>query len=961
MANIILQKIVQNYIINNNEWFLPQIDQFGIDWKLFDYQKEAIENILKTLYLFYNKGVDELYEYYKKEGLTKELEDRLSVKIKDENFKILSNYYEVKNNKIDFKNFLNRASFWMATGSGKTIVMIKLVETLHYLMKKDFIPKKDILILAPKDEILNQIKNHIEVYNKNNTTYIDFRNLKEWEKLKNERSLFDESSITIFYYRADNIKDENKDKLIDYKSFYNNGNWYLILDEAHKGEKSTSKRQQYFTILSKNGFLFNFSATFTDDMDIVTTVFDFKLDTFLNKGYGKKIYVANSEFKDFKPKKKNKNVENDFSFEEKKDIISQTLILLAFIRKNYKKIKNVNSNLYHSPLLITLANSVNIKDADLKIFFQLLAEIAKGKFDFKENKNKLIQTLESERNYLFDLDEIDENIIDGIEKLTEAEFFENVFNSKELGNIEVIKIKNNSKEIAFKLKNSDEIFMLIVASDIIKWENDILEGYEFGESVEDSLFSDINKRDNISILLGSRIFTEGWDSNRPNIINFINIGVNEEAKKFVLQSIGRGIRIEPIKNFRKRFDYIDKSLFDVNDIQKIRKYNKALESLFIFATNKEVISNILNELEKQSFKWLKVKGIKKNEKINEKDIPLLVPEFENGGLNEKPFKISEDSFKKLQSFIDSVDEKVLILKENIKVRTLKKLKDKNNFNILGSDNYQQIEVLLKHIDNFFNKPIKKLKELKILENHITHYQEIRTNLSKEDLEVLEKEILQVLNKNDLTIEKVDELFDEEKISREEYKKLLKELSFNSDFKILNKEVNYKIFKEHYYVPILLKKETNNFQHIIKVPSEIEFLKELRNYLKGDNELKNYDWWYFSKIDESIDKVKIPYFDKQKGDYSNFSPDFIFWLKKDNSYYIKFIDPKGVEHTTNAIYKIEGFEEFKSNINDKKIKEGDLKIKVDLYYFNKKGPEYIEEKYKKYWTNDLNEIFKIKEK
>ncbi len=39
---------------------------------------------------------------------------------------------------------------------------------------------------------------------------------------------------------------------------------------------------------------------------------------------------------------------------------------------------------------------------------------------------------------------------------------------------------------------------------------------------------------------------------------------------------------------------------------------------------------------------------------------------------------------------------------------------------------------------------------------------------------------------------------------------------------------------------------------------------------------------FSKIDETLDEVYIP--------------DFIFWLKKDNNYFIVFIDPKSTEFT-----------------------------------------------------------------
>jgi hypothetical protein len=705
--SIILQRIVENYANDiPGEWLLPQVEQFGINWGLFDYQVKAIEYISKALYLYYTEGLDKFYEYYQKEGLFADLEEKLSVKKEDESFRILSEYYQIEDNKIPFKRFLNRASFWMATGSGKTLVMVKLIELLHYLMKKALIPQKDILILAPKDEIINQIKKHISIYNQNAVIQIEMRDIKEWERMKGQISLFSESKITVFYYRADNITEENKDKQIDYKTFYNNGNWYLILDEAHKGEKSTSKRQQYFAILSKNGFLFNFSATFTNDIDIVTAIFDFKLDTFLKEGYGKKIYIANSEFKNF-----NRKNEQDFTDEEKKENVAQTLILLSLIRKHYKQIKSIRSNLYHAPLLITLANSVHVEEADLKIFYQILSDIARGNFNFEESKSKLFQNLERNLNYLFNLDNIDKFILQEIQNLTKEDFFENVFNTTQPGNIEVLKIKGNNRELAFKLKNANAPFMLIVASDIVKWEDNVLEGYEFGKTVEESLFENINEkvRDNISILLGSRIFAEGWDSNRPNIINFINIGVDEKAKKFVLQSIGRGIRIEPVKDVRKRFEYVEKSIFNTQETEKIRKFNKLLETLFVFATNKEVVKNILKELERQASGWVKVEGIKKNEEINETDLPLLAPEFDYDGLNDNPFKVNKDDFERLEKFVANVEDEVLILKENIKVRTLNKLRSKNNFILEGKKKDYRPEVLLKYIDNFFSKPVKKTK------------------------------------------------------------------------------------------------------------------------------------------------------------------------------------------------------------------------------------------------------------
>ncbi|MFA6463250.1 MAG: DEAD/DEAH box helicase family protein [Candidatus Shapirobacteria bacterium] len=966
---IILQKIIENKresLDISSEWIYRDLSKFGLDWELFPYQKKALENITAVLYLLYkdykqNNGLSldrskqEFLQLYRDFGLTQELNDQLDIKEENENFKFLSNYFPA-GTRISFQSFINRAAFWMATGSGKTLVMIKLLAILADLMNKNLIPHKDILILAPKDEILSQIKEHINKFNKGAEITINLRNLKEWEKIKNQQDIFNKSEINAFYYRADNIADKEtiakklNGSRINYESIYNSGNWYLILDEAHKGEKETSKRQQYFMALTQNGFLFNFSATFTDDLDIATTIFDYKLDTFLKEGYGKKLYIADSDFKNF-----NKGMDDDFSTNEKKDIIAQTLIIFALAKEHFHKMQTISKNLYHAPLLITLANSVNTEEADLKIFYKLLAEIARGKFNFEAAKNNLIAKLESNKGYLFGLGDIDQNLISEISNLKKANFFKAVFNADNQGNIEIVKFKDNSRELAFKLVGANKYFMLIVASDIIKWESNVLEGYEFGRVIGESFFDDINKRNDINILLGSRIFTEGWDTNRPNVINFINIGVSDDAKKFVLQSIGRGVRIEPTINQRKRFDYLENSLFSNSEVEKIKKENNILESLFIFATNKEVVKNILEGLEKQANPdWIKLEGIKKNEGINEKELPIFVPFFEDGGVNNKPFWIGTNEYNELSQLVQKNGPKVLLLKQGIKLRTFNKVGDKDNFKTGERRRKKSIENILFISDNYFNENVKKLSEIKILDGEILHYKEVKTNIDKNEVERLEKDILKII-KPRLTEKEIDKMFDEGKIDRSKYKELIKDVADSKNLDILRNYLDFEILEEHYYAPILFKQDTERFQHIIKKQSEIEFLHTLKEYLtQDDNLLKDFNWWYFSKIDETIDRVGIPYFNSDKSQYDNFYPDFIFWLKKGNKYYIKFIDPHGVEYTTNSADKIDGFLDFVDDLD--KLRSKKLE-KVDLYYFNEQQPgREIKEEYRRYWTNDFVKIF-----
>src|SRR5690606_6661684 len=96
------------------------------------------------------------------------------------------------------------------------------------------------------------------------------------------------------------------------------------------------------------------------------------------------------------------------------------------------------------------------------------------------------------------------------------------------------------------------------------------------------------------------------------------------------------------------------------------------------------------------------------------------------------------------------------------------------------------------------------------------------------------------------------------------------------------------------------------KHIIKTESEVKFIEALEEYLeKSDNKFKDFEWWFFSKLDESLDEVYIPYYNPILNKISKFKPDFIFWLKNGTDYTILFVDPKGTEHTS-AYRKIDGY-------------------------------------------------------
>jgi hypothetical protein len=543
-----------------------------------------------------------------------------------------------------------------------------------------------------------------------------------------------------------------------------------------------------------------------------------------------------------------------------------------------------------------------------------------------------------------------------------------VFNTESSGTVEIIEIESNQKELAFKMSTAtSKPFALLVASDATKWMKD-LDGFTVStDVVSESYFKKLNEKDNtINILLGKQIFAEGWDSNRPNVVNFINIGVSD-AQKFVLQAIGRGIRIEPIKGIRKRLDKApDKEKYlSVEENENIEKYNQGIETVFVFSTNKEAVGAILENIEQNETRdeWQLVEGIEKTTIAND----LFVPEYEElPVVNPNKFNITQNDFSRVQDYINSVSEKLLIVDDGISVSTINKVKedseDSSYFDFSGKTREYSPNKILLEIENHFNSQPKKLKQFrKIIDTDIVHFQNVKAlDLVESELQELRNEILSKIGEYTDSAKELERIMLLKESDPNQYKLELEKFTRKETGQTNPKlpEVDKTFIKEHYYNPVLLASEINKdyFKNIIKEPSEVTFFKNLITYYKTDNNLlkENYDWWYFSKLVENVDDIYIPYFNREIGSFRNFYPDFIFWLKKDDKYIIKFVDPKGITQGLETTKdKVKGFENIFIKDEDINAKQGD--IFIELYLYNPEGislNQYIAP----YSVTDIKEIF-----
>ena len=142
------------------------------------------------------------------------------------------------------------------------------------------------------------------------------------------------------------------------------------------------------------------------------------------------------------------------------------------------------------------------------------------------------------------------------------------------------------------------------------------------------------------------------------------------------------------------------------------------------------------------------------------------------------------------------------------------------------------------------------------------------------------------------------------------------------------------------------------KHIIDVKSEVQFIEGLEKYLEDNkNVCKEVEWWMFSKIDETLDNVYLPYYNSDENEIAKFKPDFIFWIKKGSNYLILFVDPKGTQHTT-AYHKIEGYKRIFENKGIVKYK--DLNVTTRLLLKPARGGiAGVPEEYREYWFDNFD--------
>jgi len=265
--------------------------------------------------------------------------------------------------------------------------------------------------------------------------------------------------------------------------------------------------------------------------------------------------------------------------------------------------------------------------------------------------------------------------------------------------------------------------------------------------------------------------------------------------------------------------------------------------------------------------------------------------------------------------------------------------------------------VLERIFDYLGVKSKEFDKFKELENEIVHFKKVRFSDGEKYQRILEA-IGKVKNYPQKAIKEreIDEEFEKTK-NKERYKKAIRQLELNFQPEIKYDRLKIKYLANHYYLPVIVSEteKIDYLNHIINIDSEVKFIEQLEEYLNNpDNIFSQFDWWMFSKLDQTLDEVLIPYYNPKENNIANFKPDFIFWAQKGKRYLILFVDPKGTEHA-DGYRKIDGYSrifEIGEQKESRDLPYNGFVINVKLLLKPRRGIAEVLDNYKRYWFDNF---------
>lgn len=847
---------------------------------------------------------------------------------------------------------MNKLAFMCATGSGKTLIMhVNILQFLHYFKKAKRINSRlsinKVIVLAPNEGM-------------------SLQHLDELKLSSISASLFEKnggfvtSKEDVVVIDMNKLKEEGKVKTVSVDSFEQNN--LVLVDEGHRG-LSGNIWYDYRTRLSADGFSFEYSATFKQALNANSTkkderalmeeygksiIMDYSYKYFYNDGYGKDYRIFNLKS----------------TIDEEQRQVYLTGCLLSFYQqmKIYTSKKDeLKSFNIEKPLLVFVGNRVTASTSkeeltDVEEVLDFINRFVSNRAvsirritEILNNDTGLVNARGEELFYqdFYPLNEFFGASPDA--SLIFADILRLVFNTDTNADeprLHLENIKQVSGEIGLKVGEYGEYFGVISIGDtagLIKnceQKGIVAKSEEF---VSESLFRAINGKDSeIKVLIGSRKFTEGWNSWRVSTMGLINFAKGEGSQ--AIQLFGRGVRLKGYNGYLKRSGCLD------NVRVTLPKSIDVLETLTIFGVKAQYMEDFK--------KYLELEGAPTNDNIHEFRLPVISRFKEAEGKKLRVIKVKDGAnFKKQAArlLLDAPDEGFLryllrsktVIDCRSKIQTIdstfsmkiistpeEHVLPKSALTYLDySRIFEELE-LYKNEKFYYNISIDKDKLLNILsvdgwysllipKNHLeinsmakleaaTDYaiMALKSYMDKFYKYAKERWEAPLLEFAELT-EDDNNFVDEYKITYtsensadktdEELDMFIGEMSailksnggldcYESSKTAFKNRLLLFDFRSHLYAPLICLSKSNLKLQVSPVSlneDEKKFVDLLKEYTDNNAEFLADKALYLLR---NKSKVGMGFFEA-----GNFYPDYILWIDTEDAQYITFIDPKGLMH------------------------------------------------------------------
>ena len=502
---------------------------------------------------------------------------------------------------------LNKLAFWMATGSGKTLVMHAHIRQFQFYLAKHGRQRElnRIILLTPNEGLSQQHLREFEAAG------IDAEIFN-----KDGRGLFSGQAVEIL--EVTRLRDDMGDRTVAVDAF--EGNNLVLVDEGHRGASGGGDGawMRFRNALCEKGFSFEYSATFGQavkgnpgltDLYAKNTLFDYSYRYFYGDGFGKDYQILNLD---------------EGTQENHLELYLVACLLSFFQQQRLYRERELDFRPFQieKPLWIFVGGKVTAtlakKDASdiveiLRFLARYVSERAGSIQRIERVLNQGLVTAKGSNLFAGRFAYLNTCGLSATQVFEET--LATLFNAPGGGQLYVENLKGASGEVALRLGAENDAFGVINVGDDAKLvklceENGLATGER---EFSGSLFHEINLAHSpVNLLIGSKKFTEGWSSWRVSTMGLMNVGKGEGAQ--IIQLFGRGVRLKGYETSLKRSGRV--TLPEGLDRPK---HIGVLETLGIFGIHADYMAQFRDFLEEEGLP------------VNDDRIEFLLPVIKNLG------------------------------------------------------------------------------------------------------------------------------------------------------------------------------------------------------------------------------------------------------------------------------------------------------------------------------------------